>query len=378
MFERSAGSARSLGACTLILLAAGCASAPAGGGAPDRTAPSTNPGSSTANTATGVTWPVKTREHVDLWLHGFAFLQEDTARVPLFKRNYRDNITVARNRDRVATALDTNRVRLQARFAQNRTLTNVQFAALYFGTWDEMRSAIDIFLRAEGNPRAASDAQSQQLIGFFAQQLPTPADREWLRLFVSSLVDEGRKFHHAWWVARTRERAAVLTRADELWQRTYRPKFQPFLNNSGQASGDMLLSLAIGGEGRTVAAGKQQNVVTVTFPATTGEAEEAIYVFAHEVVGNIAGTALNDNVTPADRRNGVTDKLQSAAAVRGGAMLLQSIAPELLTGYARFYLREIGQSPTSDPVAALVAQFTLPETVRDAIQRQLEIVLGGI
>ena len=254
----------------------------------------------------------------------------------------------------------------------------MQFAALYFGTWDEMRSAIDIFLRAEGNPRAASDAQSQQLIGFFAQQLPTPADREWLRLFVSSLVDEGRKFHHAWWVARTRERAAVLTRADELWQRTYRPKFQPFLNNSGQASGDMLLSLAIGGEGRTVAAGKQQNVVTVTFPATTGEAEEAIYVFAHEVVGNIAGTALNDNVTPADRRNGVTDKLQSAAAVRGGAMLLQRIAPELLTGYARFYLREIGQSPTSDPVAALVAQFTLPETVRDAIQRQLEIVLGGI
>ena len=62
----------------------------------------------------------------------------------------------------------------------------------------------------------------------------------------------------------------------------------------------------------------------------------------------------------------------------GGAMLLQRIAPELVTGYARYYLREIGQTPASDPLAALVAQFALPETVRDAIHRQLETVLGGI
>jgi hypothetical protein len=356
---------------------AACASAPPAGGTPAGTqAPA--PGGTAAAVTTGTPWGVKTREHVDLWLHGFALIQDDTARVPLFLRGYRDDLIVARNRESVTTALDSNRTRLRTRFEQNRTLINVQFAALYFGTWDEMRTAIDIFLRAEGDPRRASDQQTQQLIAFFAQQLPAPADREWLRLFTASLVDEGRKFHHAWWMARTRERAAVLSRVDSLWQRTYRPKLQPFLNNSGQAAGDLLLSVAIGGEGRTVAAGKQQNVVAVTFPSTVAQAEEAIYVLAHEVTGNIAATAVRDNVTPAELREGAGDRYQSAAAVRTGALLLQRVAPELVAGYARFYLRQIGQNATSDPVAALTAAFSLPQAVRDAIGRQLDIVLGGI
>src|SRR5919202_387528 len=28
------------------------------------------------------TWPITTRLHIDLWLHGFAMIQDDTARVP--------------------------------------------------------------------------------------------------------------------------------------------------------------------------------------------------------------------------------------------------------------------------------------------------------
>lgn len=365
---------RRIGApAALALTLVSCATAPGG-------APSGEPVATTGTSATaaGVSWPVKSREHVDLWLHGFAMLEADTARVPLFRRGYREELTVARNRDRITTALDSNRTRLQARFAQNRTLSGVQFAALYFGSWDEMRTAIDVFLRAEGNPRASNDPQTQRIIGFFAQQLPSPADREWLRVFVSSLVDEGRKFHHAWWVAQTRERAAALSRLDSLWQRTYRAKFQPFLNNSGQAAGDMLLSLAIGGEGRTVAASKSQNVVTVSYPATVSTAQEAIYVFAHETMGSIAATAINDHVTPAERREGVADRSQSSAAVRGGLMLLQRIAPELATGYARFYLREIGRPATNDPIAALAAEFPLRDAIRDAIGGQLDIVLRGI
>lgn len=42
----------------------------------------------------GPRWPVKTREHVDLWLHGFALLTDDTAAVPLFDRGYRDRKSV--------------------------------------------------------------------------------------------------------------------------------------------------------------------------------------------------------------------------------------------------------------------------------------------
>jgi hypothetical protein len=315
---------------------------------------------------------------VDLWLHGFAMLHEDTAMVPLFRRGYRDEITVAKNRDRIATALDSNRTTLMARFNQNRNLFGLQFAALYFGSWDEMRTGIDLFLRAEGDPRRASDPQAQQVIAFFAQQLPSPADREWLRLFTASLVDEGRKFHHAWWVTQTRDRASVLARVDSIWQRSYREKLQAFLNNSGQAAGDFILSLTLGGEGRTVSGGKQQNIITTNFPAAVANAEQAIYVFAHEAVGALAATAIRDNVTPAEQREGAADRYQSPAAVRAGYMLLQRTIPELAPGYARYYLSVAGKSSSSNLDSAMAAGFPLPDIIRDAIRRQLDIVLGGI
>ena len=62
----------------------------------------------------GPRWPVKTREHVDLWFHGFAMLMDDTARVPLFDRGYRDRLTVERNRRGLYTALDSARRELVA------------------------------------------------------------------------------------------------------------------------------------------------------------------------------------------------------------------------------------------------------------------------
>jgi hypothetical protein len=61
-----------------------CAAAAAG--APRAAAAQTpQPGAPQPATA----WPVRTREHVDLWLHGFALVIDDTARVPIFRRGYR-------------------------------------------------------------------------------------------------------------------------------------------------------------------------------------------------------------------------------------------------------------------------------------------------
>src|SRR5881397_2127635 len=64
------------------------------------------PSSQTNSTATR--WPIKTREHVDLWLHGFAMLQEDSTLVPFFRRGYRDQMIVLKNRANVITQLDAN------------------------------------------------------------------------------------------------------------------------------------------------------------------------------------------------------------------------------------------------------------------------------
>src|SRR5688572_282233 len=60
-------------------------------------------------------WPVITRIHVDLWLHGYAMLLRDTATVPVFRRGYRDAAQAAKTSSSVTTLLDDNRTRLQQR-----------------------------------------------------------------------------------------------------------------------------------------------------------------------------------------------------------------------------------------------------------------------
>src|SRR5690606_14839170 len=102
-------------------------------------------------------WPVKAQPHVDLWLHGFGLITTDTLPVPLFRRGYRDSLVVIRNGRNVYTALDANRADLAQRLAAAPALQNAQFVVFSFPTWEALANAIDVFLRAEGDPRRVSD-----------------------------------------------------------------------------------------------------------------------------------------------------------------------------------------------------------------------------
>jgi len=366
---------RALATAAAIALVAACASVGGGPGGTD-----TN-GGPTADQTSGrpaVVWPIKVREHVDLWLHGYAMLQEDTTFVPFFKRGYGTEMTVLKNRANVVTQLDANRDKLRARLVVNPQLINAQFVPLNFSSWADLTQTVDLFIRSDGNPRAASSQQQATAIAFLAAYFQTQADRDWLRLFVQSLSDESTRFYHSYWLQQQREKSNVLELTDTLWQRTYRPRMQRFLNNTQQGQGDILLSLPLDGEGRTQTNGTRSNIMTVSFPDRPNDAVEAIYVIAHEAVGSIASTAVSDNITPEQRRTGLGERYQSAAAVRGGALLIQRTSPEILDGYMRYYLRSVNRPAGSNVTTTFQSTFSIPDTIRDALNRQLDVVLGGI
>lgn len=357
---------RKLALLTMTVLAA-CTAGTGGTG--------TAPAPSTVQGATRV-WPVLTRHHVDLWLHGYAMLLRDTSTVPLFRRGYRQQLQSVRTQRGVSSMLDANRDRLQERLAMSPALFNGQFLPLFFANWDQMRQMIALFVQAQGNPQAAGDQATAQYFAVLRQSFGTPADREWLRLFSDALEDERRQFYQVYWSQENGSRLSLVRAADSLWSTVYRAKLQGFLNNTGQEAGDMILALTIGGEGRTVNFGSRQNAVAVTMPEQ--DAREAIYVFAHEITGSIVATAVNDNITPTEQRTGAANQLVPIGQVRGGAMLLQRVAPELVAGYNRYYLVQGGFPATGDLGARLVSSYPLPALIRDAIDRQLNVVLGGI
>jgi hypothetical protein len=363
---------RLFGAAVAAGILTACASVGGGGGGTV-----TNDGAQNVGSPDAV-WPIKAREHVDLWLHGFALLQEDTTFVPFFKRGYSTNMIVLKNRANVVTQLDANRDRLRARLASNPQLVNAQFVPLSFASWTDLSRAADLFIRANGDPRAASSQEQANAIAFLAAYFQTGADRDWLRLFVQSLNDESSKFYHGYWVQQQRERSNVLELVDTQWQGTYRPRIQRFLNNTQQAQGEVLLSLPLDGEGRSLSSGKQANMLTVTFPDRPNDAVEAIYVIAHEAVGGIASVSVSDNITPEQRRSGLAERYQSSAAVRAGALLIERTSPEILDGYMRYYLRSVNRPVGANVRNTFMSTFALPDTIRDSLVRQLDVVLGGI
>ena len=367
-------------ALTLLALAGACA-----GGVSPSPAPAPDPTGVPRTTPSGPTplvdaaWPVRSREHVDLWLHSYALLTPDTTLVPYFRRGYADRLSALRRQRGVSTQLDANRGTLLQRLAVNPSLaTSGQFLPLYFESWDQMRQMVDLFVRAGGNPGASNDPTTRTYIALLAGAFPVAADREWLRLFTASVDDESRRFHHDYWSAESRAHAGVMGRVDTLWQRQWRPALTRFLNNSQQQSGELYLSLPLGGEGRTIHFGKQQNAVAVAFPDGRDQADVVLYVFAHEIAGAMANAAIEDNTTPADRRSGTTSRYEQSAAVRAGALLLERTIPGVVPGYMRYYLQQAGRTPPTDPRAMFNQVYALPDAVRDAITRQLEVILGGI
>jgi hypothetical protein len=324
-------------------------------------------------------WRVTTAEQVDLWLHGFAMLTSDTGRVPFFARGYKQQVSALKQQRNVYSLLDANRQELSARFATNPALANAQFLAMYFRSFPEIVSATDYFIRSGGNPRAAADPNIQQQIALLAANFRTEADRKWLRLFVQSLDDENKKFYHDYWTSEQQTRGAAFAQAVQQWNNTWYPKLARFLNNTQQASGEVFLSLPLGGEGRTVNNGKQSNIVAVEFPKTVDAAPDVLFAFAHEAVANVVDGVIRDNTTPAEQRSGATSGYVGNGAVRGGALLLQRVAPELVPAYMRYYLGTAGLAGIAgDPATTFANTFPLPQAILDAIGRQIDVVLGGI
>lgn len=364
----------------LLALTAACA------GASPSTNPAPNPGGLPRSTAAVPAplvqgaWPARMREHVDLWLHSYALLSPDSNLVPYFRRGYRDRMLSLRQQRGVTTLLDgSSRANLLSRLQVNPALgTGGQFLPLYFESWEQMHQAIDLFLRANGNPGATNDPTARMSIAVLASAFQTAPDREWLRQFTAAVDDESRRFYHDYWTSEARGHAGVYAHTDSLWQRQWRPSLQRFLNNTQQQNGELYLSLPLGGEGRTIHYGKQENAIAVPLPDALDQSDVALYVFAHEAAGAVASSAIEDNTTPAERRAGTTSRYEQSAAVRAGALLLERTIPSVVPGYMRYYLQQAGRPAPNDPRAAFVTAFAMPDAVRDAIARQLDVILGGI
>jgi hypothetical protein len=340
--------------------------------------PSADAGGPVQLPATSRGWRIEAREHVDLWLHGFALLQGDSSLIPYFKPGYGSELSELRRGRGISTQLDDNTLVLRSRLAQNPNLISAQFVALYFASWTDLRVGTERFLRDGGNVRAAQSNQGLRMYATLATYFPTAADRDWLGLFVRSLDDERTRFHRDWWSGEQQARGAVLARFTSEWNGRYAAAFGRLLAASSQREGAIVLSLPLGGEGRTLNVGQRDNFVTVGFPSSVDASAEILYAIAHEIVGGIAATVVRDHTSAAADRSGEGATWTALAPVRAGLMLLERVAPELADGYRAYYLQLARQSRAADLAAQFTRIFPLPAALVTALEREIQMVLDGI
>jgi hypothetical protein len=334
-------------------------------------------------------WPLKTRYVVDLWLHGLAMLSTDSSRTPLFRRDYRDEMIVAKNSRNILTELDRNMEMLQHGLRVNPRLVDGAKLALREGSWEEMGNDIAAFLTsgddsANGRKRPSvlttwkraprTNEETTAMMSALGAVYRTDADREWLKVFALSLTDEHSKFYEQYWRERQRALRPALAASDSQFSQRYLKQFRSYLRGMQMPTGEIVLALPLGGEGRSLFQG--QHSVAIGFPTAADSSLVAVYEFAHEVVASVAEQAVRERIAPAEFRAGLGAQLESPAKVRGGAMLLQRAIPDLVAGYERHYLAEARIVATGGDVdSAFVRAFPLRQSIIDGMDQRLDDVL---
>ena len=333
-------------------------------------------------------WPVKTRYVVDLWLHGLAMLGTDSSRTPPFRRDYRDEMIVAKNSRNILTQLDQNAEMLQHGLRVNPRLMDGARLALREGSWEEMGNDIAAFLTsgddsASGRKRASvlttwkraprTSEETTDMMAALGSVYRTDADREWLKVFALSLTDEHSKFYEQYWRERQRALRPSLAAVDTEFSQRYLKQFRSYLRGVQLPTGEIVLSLPLGGGGQSIFQG--QHSIAIGFPSTADSSLAAVYEFAHEVASPVAEQAVRERIAPAEFRAGLGAQLESPAKVRGGAMLLQRAVPELVAGYERYYLAEARVAASGDVDSAFVRAFPLRQSIIDGMDQRLDEVL---
>ena len=208
----------------------------------------------------------------------------------------------------------------------------LQFVPLYYPSAD--RPALAAALRAAARGSAAPTARATFLVSALSSAMPQVARRDLLPRLAAALER----------AQPTTPTSAQLARWQHQLDSLYLPKLAPWLAMERLDGGRLIVAPAIGAEGRLFAAtdDRTDNLVAVGSFADDADPDAPLFAFAREVcfpaVSRAANAArLGPSVPGAARR-------ASIAAVRCGALLLDSCLSERAARYRGFWIRQAARS----------------------------------
>jgi len=330
-------------------------------------------------------WRVQSAEHVALWYHGLAYAltagaPPDTNVLPRFAPGYVAEIEAAKRAAGVyPTPLDQRAAEFGRTFRGSRTYDALHFLPLYFRSAEALFSGIDLWARAGGNPYAAGTAEAAQVIAFLSQVFPRTEERQTVVEWVALLRTEDSLFFSGYWSARATTRDTVVAEVQRAWN-ALAPALANYLAYIRFRGGELFLAPALGAEGRSVTTGVATPRAAI-FEPPPDRPDAAVWSFVHEMLYPLVGDVIREQIAPARIRTLGEERINTLAALHGGAVLLQRTAPTRVDEYRRFFLEVVGATPPSsnaDLEAAFDIAFPILPELRQGLESAISAALAGI
>lgn len=248
--------------------------------------------------------------------------------------------------------LERDRARYAAAFRNDTVFEALHFLPLYYAGDDG--SGLIAALRslsATANP--------------LAQVFPASAEQKLLQRFADALDAERPYLPQSEASAKLLD-AKIVGMLDARWRREFLPVLAPYLRESGIRRGVLLISPAIGSEGRIVRNGDNVVIAVGTSSSIRPAAPlyEAVRELCFPLVNRVSG------VTTASMSRLVAMDATNRAAVRCGAMLLDVSSAAMAAEYREMYLELMTDNGTMS--RDFDALFPLAKPVEKSLRNEVE------
>ena len=331
---------------------------------------------------TAPAWRVSTLEQVDLWYHGVAVVGYGVAEpAALYDPGYVSAVRRTKARLGLAeTPLDRAARSVAGTFARDSAFEIVHFLPLYFaaGDWPALHAALRRLAAADGLGTRGADPATDRSLAALAAIIPHPAQRRTLRDFADLLNDEWRIYLRSEERRSAGQRAALADALERRWNDVFVAALAPYLTQIRRTHGTIVLSPALGREGRTVArAGSPAAGALVAIAAPRSLAAEAVTDAAFDVLRELCfatARAVGDSQDSGPVDPGAGELASRTIAVRCGALVLQRYLPHLRAAYqARFVALQQPTAPPDTTTARFARAFPVPADVERRLAHALAL-----
>ena len=285
-------------------------------------------------------WIVTRDPFADLWFHSLAVIgYEGYGPLGLYDARYAERVVAAKTRAHVKTTLDRRAVALRDRLTADSAFEVLHFLPLYFVGQDPtlvlaaLRNAIRSDVPGSGrrSPRSAAT--------IIAAALPTAQERGVMSALIDAVEDEWVAFLRVDRMSHATQDRSNAQALQSAWNERFAPVLQAYLTAMSIERGRILISPAIGTEGRFVREANGAVIIVVSSdPSTAGHAA------LQALVSQLTFPLLDQLHTPlsAATPRVAAAQARDAAAVRAGAILLDALDAPLAAEYRRHFVDAIG------------------------------------